>query len=619
MFKFRLLFWMAILLCLLAACSPSVSNEDVADGETTQPVATAIVNTETPAEAATAVPAVPTAVATEIVAEATTEADNLDVFVKQLQTAVSTQDYATLQALMSDTIAVGAWRSEWRMYDPAQLIAEYQSNGVPSPTAVQFTGSSADEIGNLIGQPPATLLGPTINVVATLHSKGWGTDGTDEAILFVTEEDGQYQFSAFLYAIGSFADANMGTVAAPIGLIYRVVSDGVYQIEATGEGQQLIDEQTALNTNLQISPDGKHAAYYTDEASKLWLLNIESGETQQLAADYMVNTFMIWGDNETLFVGIFLDPNEAEGPNNGHISTVNIETGAVQILDETRLSGGRPALSADGKTVAFDVFVPLPAATAQLYHATNGLQPFDPTLYDAEGDFIRSTLFNPAWAADGNQIAWLTTNGERAALQVYNMTAKTAVQLFDWDPARFGGMVPSPVWSPNGQWIALEVLANGEEGGGLWLIASDESETRLISTLGGNPHWVNDELFALNMDDGPRLYDVNSDALLKMNLPTGSTFINIASAMDVISAADLFPVVEVEVVFVMAKQDVIMRSGPAEFYQEIGGIFDGQTARVTGQSEDGLWWRVICPDDAIGDCWVTADPAFTMPTDGGTN
>lgn len=73
------------------------------------------------------------------------------------------------------------------------------------------------------------------------------------------------------------------------------------------------------------------------------------------------------------------------------------------------------------------------------------------------------------------------------------------------------------------------------------------------------------------------------------------------------------PFVETEVEFVTAQQDLLMFSGPGESYEQIGSVFDGQTALVTGQSEDGNWWRVICPDDTVGDCWVTADSAMTEP------
>jgi hypothetical protein len=41
----------------------------------------------------------------------------------------------------------------------------------------------------------------------------------------------------------------------------------------------------------------------------------------------------------------------------------------------------------------------------------------------------------------------------------------------------------------------------------------------------------------------------------------------------------------------------------------------GQLAEVTGASEDGDWWRVRCTDGVIGDCWITADVEFSLPTE----
>ena len=65
--------------------------------------------------------------------------------------------------------------------------------------------------------------------------------------------------------------------------------------------------------------------------------------------------------------------------------------------------------------------------------------------------------------------------------------------------------------------------------------------------------------------------------------------------------------------FVMAQQDVSIYSGPSTQYNIIGSIADGQTAKVTGVSVDGNWWRVMCPDDTVGSCWVSANPSFTRP------
>jgi hypothetical protein len=71
-----------------------------------------------------------------------------------------------------------------------------------------------------------------------------------------------------------------------------------------------------------------------------------------------------------------------------------------------------------------------------------------------------------------------------------------------------------------------------------------------------------------------------------------------------------------DVQFVMAQQDVPIYGGPNDQFGIVGSIAAGQTAKVTGATSDGNWWRVICPDDSAGDCWVTADPAWTQPAEG---
>ncbi len=75
----------------------------------------------------------------------------------------------------------------------------------------------------------------------------------------------------------------------------------------------------------------------------------------------------------------------------------------------------------------------------------------------------------------------------------------------------------------------------------------------------------------------------------------------------------LIPVQVTDVQFVMAQQDLAIVAGPGTDYAEVGQVFGGQTAKVTGLSEDGQWWRVICPDDRIGNCFVPADPRLTQP------
>lgn len=68
--------------------------------------------------------------------------------------------------------------------------------------------------------------------------------------------------------------------------------------------------------------------------------------------------------------------------------------------------------------------------------------------------------------------------------------------------------------------------------------------------------------------------------------------------------------------YVMAQQDIKIFDGPSHQFNVIGFIASGQTAKVSGVSADGYWWRVMCPDDSVGSCWVLSDPAYTKPSDG---
>ena len=77
--------------------------------------------------------------------------------------------------------------------------------------------------------------------------------------------------------------------------------------------------------------------------------------------------------------------------------------------------------------------------------------------------------------------------------------------------------------------------------------------------------------------------------------------------------AGAYPVVETTTGFVMAQVDVTIYAAPMADGAAIGLIAGGQMARVTGVSPDGLWWRVICPDDTVGDCWVSAATDLTVP------
>ncbi len=82
------------------------------------------------------------------------------------------------------------------------------------------------------------------------------------------------------------------------------------------------------------------------------------------------------------------------------------------------------------------------------------------------------------------------------------------------------------------------------------------------------------------------------------------------------SAADPGTVLPTEVRLVRALEVLNLRSGPGTEYAVIALLSPGETAQVDGVSADGAWWRVFCPQDASGSCWLSADPELTEPLTG---
>ena len=73
------------------------------------------------------------------------------------------------------------------------------------------------------------------------------------------------------------------------------------------------------------------------------------------------------------------------------------------------------------------------------------------------------------------------------------------------------------------------------------------------------------------------------------------------------------PSIETAVTHVLALVSVPVHPAQDASSPVIGWVTAGTVARVTGRDPIGLWWRVVCPDDTVGDCWVSADPAVTRP------
>ncbi len=63
--------------------------------------------------------------------------------------------------------------------------------------------------------------------------------------------------------------------------------------------------------------------------------------------------------------------------------------------------------------------------------------------------------------------------------------------------------------------------------------------------------------------------------------------------------------------YILTIAEINLREGPGENFDVIERVAPGQQVLVTGINPDNTWWRVVCPDNTAGSCWVTADARLT--------
>jgi Tol biopolymer transport system component len=103
-----------------------------------------------------------------------------------------------------------------------------------------------------------------------------------------------------------------------------------------------------------------------------------------------------------------------------------------------------------------------------------------------------------------------------------------AMTVFTWQPAQFDALPPSPVWSPDGKWLAIEVWANNEDQSGLWVLPADGTLARYHVPTGHNPLWLNPSQLIYadldeNMNGDIKLVDLDTGSIGVLDLPAGST------------------------------------------------------------------------------------------------
>ena len=281
--------------------------------------------------------------------------------------------------------------------------------------------------------------------------------------------------------------------ASLTGLVYGVTEgstgdQAIWQIGQDGDPHVLIPGRT----DALFSPDGRRAIYgdnfFETFSGCIWLADSVSGEVKPLECSSGPNEFgepsipatvLRWVPNNLDSVYAVIDQSGGGMAGySGHLGTISLVDGSTTTLDaEHDIQSYEVEISSNGEMIAYG---------SGIYTPQSGYHDFDPVDYGLEEPY---SLSNPSWSADGTKIAWglLMDNGNytySASMGIFDLTNKTShiiIPPFTPMPGYegYGPAIPYGTWSPDSQWLALDMKAQNENGeydpekSGWWIISVD--------------------------------------------------------------------------------------------------------------------------------------------------
>lgn len=157
-------------------------------------------------------------VPTPIVNQVPGEVDNPDIFVDPafflpaLIQALASHDLGNLQKWMTDPVLTATWRVGQSEVSPAEALEELYANQLGAGSRLEQV-KDADLKSLMGGKDPLSIPGSESGVMYAYLVSGWGKDGRDEAILFITmQADDNLKWHGWMQVKGGFSGARLGGI-----------------------------------------------------------------------------------------------------------------------------------------------------------------------------------------------------------------------------------------------------------------------------------------------------------------------------------------------------------------------------------------------------------------------
>lgn len=477
---------------------------------------------------------------------------HVDEFKKTLVDALNVRNYDLLKVMMDDPFMIAHWRSEGTSYTPDPAIEQLKTSLLNSASPI--TADYARNLIELFGSDPVTILGPGVIEASPLLVSGMGAAGRDQAILFTAKlPDGSLYWYGLLFAKDGFAK--------PDPIVIQPIDTNAYPTSVKFVMAQQ-DVRLRNGPGTQFSIIGYIAGGQT---AKVTGVSADGYWWRVICPDNSIGSCWVSAARNLT------------KPTDGVVTTPPPDTTAYP-TDVKYVMALQDVAMRSGPGTQF----------SQISFIAGG-QTAMVTGVNANGNWWRvicpDGMVGSCWVSAGSQYTRPATLSGNADVQ------SVEIQILESYPLQVNAIARGQL--PDSGCTTIAGVSQTRSGNTFIVTVTTRSDPNALCAQMLTPFE-----YTVPLEVGSLL---PARYIVRVN--------GVEAAFDLPNATQ-----PTDVQYVMAQRDVAMYSGPGTQFSAISSIAGGMTAKVTGVSADGNWWRVICPDDTAGSCWVSSNPADTQPT-----
>jgi photosystem II stability/assembly factor-like uncharacterized protein len=172
--------------------------------------------------------------------------------------ALNAKNFDAAKGLMGSAFGMAFWQSQGISLTPDEAVQQLQQNYIGPSTVL--TPDPAKDLSTLLnGMNPYSIVGLDPSTSQALYVSGWGKDGQEEAVLYVTKgSDGKWSWNNVLIAPTGFAPQNL---IGPYAVINVAPNDALNIRLDAGSSQNVIgsfpyNASNVMRTGPTANADG---------------------------------------------------------------------------------------------------------------------------------------------------------------------------------------------------------------------------------------------------------------------------------------------------------------------------------------------------------------------------